>query len=86
MCTPVRSRFAVPSLCRGAYDAEKHKFASSIACTAVEASNSDSDAEVDSFVALAMPVFVRHVGYNPKHRTKIPEMFLPFVALVARLV
>ena len=86
VCTQFVSRFAVPARCRSLYDSLKHEFALNIACAALEPDGCESEPEVEGFVVPAMPVIVRPVGYKPKHRTKIPDNFLPFAALVARPV
>ena len=46
----------------------------------------ESDVEEDGFIAAAMPTIRRCEGHKPRHRKKIPDYTLPFVACVARPV
>ena len=46
----------------------------------------DSDVEEEGFIAPAMPTIRRCRGHKLRHRKKIPDCTLPFVAGVARPV
>ena len=52
----------------------------------IQDANAESESEEDGFIAPAMPTIVRCTGHKPRHRNKVPDYTLPFVACVARPV